>query len=117
MLSPQTWMRVAGVSGALAVTLGAIGSHAIVPKSDNMKDIWKTASFYHFIHTLALGMGAMHFTGRKRDIVCGLFTFGMILFSGSCYAIVYLDEKKPLSSLTPIGGTMLIAGWGAIALL
>ena len=116
-MTTNIWVRVAGVSGALAVTLGAIGAHALVKKDDSMKEIWKTASLYHFTHTLALGISAHHFVGKKRTYVCGLFTVGMVLFSGACYGIVILNQKKPLNYAAPFGGVFMIFGWLAFAFM
>lgn len=111
------WMKVAGVSGAVAVTLGAIGAHAFKDQSEQMRDTWRVATNYHFVHTLALGLSAVAFTGRKRNIVCGLFTCGIMFFSGACYLVVLNNERKPYSSFAPIGGFSFIAGWLAFAFL
>lgn len=111
------WLKVTGFSGAAAVTLGAIGAHAFKAQSESMRDIWKIASQYHFIHTLALGMSALHFTGRKRRIVCSLFSIGITFFSGALYTIVILDQKKPFNQLAPFGGLALIGGWICMAIL
>lgn len=115
--NPNTWLRVAGISGAAAVALGAMGSHAFHSRTDAMRDTWKIASQYHFIHTLALGMSAMHFTGKKRNYVCGLFAAGMLLFSGACYTIVIMDQKKPYNYFAPFGGILMMGGWLAMAIL
>ena len=117
MSTTPFWIKVTGLSGALAVTLGAIGAHAIIHRDDHMKDTWKIASQYHFIHTLALGFAASQFTGKKRTIVCSLLTAGMIFFSGACYTIVFMNEKKPYNYFAPVGGFMLIGGWAAMALI
>ncbi len=111
------WVKVAGVSGASAVLLGAVGAHALLKHDDNMKDIWKTAAHYHLIHSVALGMSALYFTGRKRTYVCALFTCGILLFSGSCYGIVLMNQKKPLSHFAPFGGILMTCGWLAFAFL
>lgn len=113
----NVWIKVAGISGAIAVTVGALGAHALVKKEDSMKEIWKTASQYHFIHTLALGLSAQYFVGKKRTYVCGLFTAGMVLFCGACYGIVILNQKKPLNYAAPFGGTFMILGWLAFAFM
>lgn len=111
------WVRIAGVSGATAVALGAIGAHAFHLSSDAMKDVWRLGSQYHFIHTLALGISAMYFSGKKRNYVCGLFSSGMLLYCGSCYTIVVMDKKTPYNSLVPAGGILMMAGWLASAIL
>jgi|EP01033_Poteriospumella_lacustris_P005952 uncharacterized membrane protein YgdD (TMEM256/DUF423 family) len=116
-LHNNVWVRVAGVSGAVAVGLGAMGAHAFKNQSEHMKDTWRVASQYHFIHTLALSMCALTLTGKKRNYVCGLFTAGMALFSGACYTIVLMDQRKPFTYFAPVGGLLMMAGWGALAIL
>ena len=111
------WIKVTGISGAAAVALGAIGAHAILKKDDYMKDTWRTANFYHFIHTCALGFTAFHFTGRKRVIVGSLLLTGIVLFSGSLYTIVIMNDRKPFASIAPYGGMSFIAAWIAFGFL
>eukprot|EP01038_Epipyxis_sp_PR26KG_P011948 gene11948-15993_t len=109
MTSP--WVKATGLLGVSAVALGAIGAHAILKKTPEMRDIWKTGNLYHLVHTVAVGFCATNFAGRKRNLACGLFTAGILLFSGSMYVIVLLEQKKPFSYLAPFGGIMLMAGW------
>lgn len=113
----NAWITVAGLSGFTAVLLGALGSHAIANRDQSMKETWRIASQYHFIHTLALAYSANAFIGKKRTYTCSLFTAGMLFFSGACYAIVILNERKPVSYLAPIGGFLMMGGWAAMALL
>jgi uncharacterized membrane protein YgdD (TMEM256/DUF423 family) len=117
MPHPNIWIKAAGISGASAVLLGALGAHAFKGQTDAMRDTWKVASSYHFVHTLALGLSALHFTGKKRTYVCGLFTVGMLLFSGACYTVVIMNQRKPFTYFAPIGGILLMAGWTGFALL
>jgi uncharacterized membrane protein YgdD (TMEM256/DUF423 family) len=113
----NNWLRVTGILGTSAVVLGAVGAHAFKGKSDAMKETWKIASNYHFLHTLALGIGALHFHGKKRNVVCGLFLGGIVLFSGACYTIVLMDERKPYAQVTPFGGVLFMAGWLAFGFM
>ncbi len=117
MSAHNIWITVTGISGFAAVFLGAMGAHALIHRDDNMKDTWKIASQYHFIHTLALGFSAYAFAGKKRTYTCALFTAGMLFFSGACYTIVLMNEKKPYNYFAPVGGLMLMGGWAAVALL
>lgn len=83
-----------------------------------MKEVWKTGSNYHLVHGVALASMATGLkAGRKRNIVCGCFSVGTLLFSGSCYAVAVMNERKPYSRPAPIGGAILIAGWLALGLL
>lgn len=51
------FVRLAGLSGATAVVLGAMGAHRTFPVTDSKEDLKKifdTANRFHFLHTLAL---------------------------------------------------------------
>lgn len=50
------FVRIAGLSGASAVALGAYGAHKKYPKDkvDQLKSIFETANRFHFINSLAL---------------------------------------------------------------
>lgn len=51
------FVRLAGLSGAAAVVLGAMGAHRNFPEPETKEDLRKifdTANRFHFLHTLAL---------------------------------------------------------------
>lgn len=112
--SGSFFVRVAGLSGGLAVILGAYGAHAFLNKDvdTKLKITYETGNRYHFIHSLALL--AVPLT-RRPYIVGPLLTTGMVLFSGSCYYHA-LTENQAIRQVTPYGGMLLIAGWAAMIL-
>ncbi|CAI4227600.1 unnamed protein product [Auanema sp. JU1783] len=103
-------VRIAGVSGALAVGLGAYGSHVVlrspsVPKE--RKRSLKTSSKYHFFHTLAILAAPK---AKYPIATASLFACGMLLFCGPCYHYA-IQGSDTVKALTPFGGIMLILGW------
>lgn len=107
-------VRIASISGAAAVGLGAFGAHGLkqVLESHQTVEVWETAVFYHFVHTLVLlwisdkaSMGE----GPRR-----CFLFGMIVFSGTLY-VLSVTGIRWLGAITPIGGVALIVGWAWLA--
>jgi uncharacterized membrane protein YgdD (TMEM256/DUF423 family) len=107
------WTRIAGFSGALAVGMGAVGAHAL-PKdrSPEMRAVFQTGSTYHLLHSVVLATCALNMpVSKKKTLVCSLFTAGILLFSGSCYACALANERKPYSYPAPVGGFALISGW------
>jgi len=51
----RNWLLYIGISGALAVALGAFGAHALEGQlSPKRVETFSTASFYHFVHTIGL---------------------------------------------------------------
>jgi uncharacterized membrane protein YgdD (TMEM256/DUF423 family) len=111
------WTGIAGLSGASSIALGAIGAHALKSKTEAMRETWRIGSTYHLIHSCVLALAAVSFVGRKRNIVCGLFTAGIVFFSGSCYTVVIMDQRNPYSKPAPIGGFLLMGGWLALGFL
>ncbi len=112
-------LALAALLMAVAVSLGAIGSHALRSALPHERlAIWHTAVEYHFYHALglfAVGLISRHLPESKLIQWSGwLLAVGVLLFSGSLYAYA-LSGEKWLTSLTPAGGIALIAGWLLLA--
>ena len=103
-------VRIAALSGAAAVGLGAFGAHGLKPvlESHQTVDVWETAVFYHFLHTLVL----LWISDKTRlgEGPRRCFYFGITVFSGTLY-LLSVTGIKWLGAITPIGGVALIAGW------
>ena len=103
----------AAAFGAAAVMLGAFGAHALRGHVDEAAlQIWHTAVEYQFWHTLAL-LALAVFTQpapRSARLAAFAFSFGIVLFSGSLYALA-LGAPHWIGAITPCGGAALIAGW------
>jgi uncharacterized membrane protein YgdD (TMEM256/DUF423 family) len=104
---------VGAVLGALAVVLGAFGAHALKERlGPEELAWWQTAVQYHGAHALAIvlyGVFAER-AGRKPWPAAPLFAAGIVLFSGSLYAMA-LGAPRWLGAVTPLGGLAFIAGW------
>jgi len=122
--SPVRWLmtsegrlavRLAGLSGAAAVALGAYGAHKLKANpqaSPELVQVFETANRYHFLHSLAL-LGAP--LCRRPALVTALLSSGILVFSGTCYYYALTGEQS-VRKFTPYGGMLLIAGWLAMAL-
>jgi uncharacterized membrane protein YgdD (TMEM256/DUF423 family) len=108
-------MRPAALLGAIGVALGAFGAHALrghVPPED--LEIWRTAVLYHLLHAVALlALASVGDRVRLRRVVTALWLAGVVVFSGSLYALV-LTGARWLGAITPAGGVALIAGWATL---
>lgn len=109
---------IAAISGMLAVLTGAFGAHVLKGMiSPEMLEGYKTGVQYHFYHTFALlTIGIlMHFSQSKAlKWSAGLFTTGLILFSGSLY-VMAISGIKGLGIITPFGGVVWIVAWILLA--
>lgn len=109
----------------LSVMLGAFGAHglkAIVPAAQLV--VFETGVRYEFMHASALILLASHMHQNKANQEQlkrlnksgNLFLIGILLFSGSLYALtlqplVNFNFAPFIGPITPIGGLCLITGW------
>ncbi len=106
-------------NGFLAVALGAFGAHGLKTRLADLPDVarrlawWDTASHYHLLHALALGLLALA-VERVPAVWVGragvAMQVGIVLFSGSLYAMT-LSGVTALGAVTPLGGVGLLIGW------
>jgi uncharacterized membrane protein YgdD (TMEM256/DUF423 family) len=107
---------LAGVAGASAVLLGAFGAHALQKVLDTRTlELWHTAVNYHVWHALALVLAVGLGAGRSRRVAIAAFALGIVLFSGSLYALA-LGAPRWTGIITPFGGLAFIVGWVALGL-
>jgi uncharacterized membrane protein YgdD (TMEM256/DUF423 family) len=115
-------LALAGVLLALATACGAIGSHALKGQLPSERlQLWDTAVRYQFVQALGLlGVGlTLRFLEEGAGIAkavravgaaAALLVIGVVLFSGSLYALA-LGAPRAVGALTPIGGVAWIAAW------
>ncbi len=111
----MTARRLAGISGFLAVALGAFGAHALRDRlTPQALEWWHTGVLYHLVHAAALlATGRAEHGGRVASSGW-CFAAGTVLFSGSLYAMALTDQRW-LGAVTPIGGLAFLAGWALLA--
>lgn len=115
------WLTTCGISGFLAVALGAFGAHGLQARlaqlADGAKRLgwWHTGAQYHLMHALALGLVALVVARAPAARFAGVaFVVGTLLFSGSLY-VMALGGPRWLGAVTPLGGLSLLAGWAILA--
>ncbi|MCH7521120.1 MAG: DUF423 domain-containing protein [Candidatus Marinimicrobia bacterium] len=117
----MNWMAIGALFAFLGVALGAFGAHALRTRiTPRDLEIFDVAVRYQLTHALALLITGLILWWRGLDvsrllvITPWLFTAGIILFSGSLYALV-LTGKRWLGAVTPLGGVLFLAGWLLLA--
>jgi uncharacterized membrane protein YgdD (TMEM256/DUF423 family) len=112
----------ASILGILTIAIGAFGAHGL----KQLVDAEALASFetgvryqmYHVIVLLVIGLSSKISEKTKKGVFW-FFIIGMILFSGSIYLLALKSElpfsTKFLGPITPVGGLMLMIGWGRLA--
>ena len=109
----------AAISGMLAVALGAFGAHILKKMiTPDMLEVYKTGVQYHFYHTFALlatGILLHLQPSKSLKTAAYLFMAGIVLFSGSLYALAITDIKV-LGIITPFGGVAWLIAWLLLAI-
>ena len=118
-MSARVAILVGAVAMFAAVALGAFGAHALRARlAPDMAAVWQTAVQYHAWHALAVlavGMLLLQWPGQRAVEIAGwLFVAGIVLFSGSLYALA-LTGIRGLGAVTPFGGVAFLAGWATLA--
>ncbi len=123
---PQKILQIACIFGALAVVLGAFGSHGlknILPEARlNIYEIGIRYQFYHALALFLAGFVYLKTSNKFAKFAAYFYIAGIFLFSGSLYllasrSVLGIENLSPiLGPMTPIGGTCFIIAWVLLAL-
>lgn len=115
----RTFLLLGALAGFIGVALGAFGAHGLRTRlSAEMLAVFETGVRYQMYHALAIlivALAAARLDGWLIRTAGWLFTVGIVLFSGSLYALA-LSGITILGAVTPIGGLAFLAGWACLAL-
>ncbi|WP_199553328.1 DUF423 domain-containing protein [Sandaracinobacteroides hominis] len=110
----RTLPVVAALSALSAIVLGAFGAHAI---SDPQAKRWiETAVLFQLPHAVAVF--ALLGWRDVRGVRLGAWALlaGSLLFAGSLHALA-LGLPRGMAALAPVGGVLMMLGWGWIAVV
>ncbi|MEO6490205.1 MAG: DUF423 domain-containing protein [Ferruginibacter sp.] len=114
------FLKAAALLGIISVALGAFSAHSLKGMvSEHAVATFETAVRYQFYHVFALMITGIIFKDVKFKTVIWagwFFIAGIILFSGSLYALSMVQAAvrpgyKWIGPITPIGGLCFIIGW------
>jgi uncharacterized membrane protein YgdD (TMEM256/DUF423 family) len=114
----RVFMTAGGLLAAIAVLMGAYGAHG--GSLDEIQTIWiDKASRYQMYHAIALLIcGLIPRAGNVPALLVisagWCFLAGIVLFSGSLYAMAMSDIDA--GYITPAGGILFALGWVLTAL-
>ena len=119
-------IRIGAILAAIAVAIGAFTAHLLKDKlTPDLLEIMKTGATYQFYHSIAiLLVGVLQLVANRKHLsfISSFFFAGILLFSGSLYALVYIKYAEliawqKIGIVTPIGGLCFLAGWLGLAFL
>ncbi|HFB52373.1 MAG TPA: DUF423 domain-containing protein [Anaerolineae bacterium] len=103
----------------LGVAAGAFGAHGLQPyfaQHPALAEIYRTATQYQIYHALGLllvGLLAEKLPGTLTAVAGYAFFGGILLFSGSLYALVF-TQIRIFGAITPLGGVAFLVGWASL---
>lgn len=115
------FISIAAIMAGLSVASGAFASHALKARlSQRALEIFETGSKYQMYHALALLIVGLLLSCSDEastllNTASWAFIIGIVLFSGSLYALS-LSNIKWLGAITPLGGVAFLVGWGCLAI-
>ena len=107
------WLLIAALSGFFCVALGAFAAHGLSHVLDEKALAWiDTGLKYQIFHTLAVLVIALSLWHEAKfsRLAMLAWSLGILLFSGSLYALAF-GAGKFLVWITPVGGTLFLIGW------
>ncbi|MFZ3024916.1 DUF423 domain-containing protein [Pseudomonas sp.] len=112
-------LLLAALFGFTGVGLGAFAAHGLKGQlSVEYLAVFQTGVHYQMLHALALlALAALwqRLGGRLLTAAGVCFCVGILLFSGSLYALT-LSGISALGMITPVGGLTFLAGWFCLGL-
>jgi uncharacterized membrane protein YgdD (TMEM256/DUF423 family) len=120
----MNWIFIGALCAALSVIAGAFGAHALAARFEPRElQLWETAARYLMYGGLSLVLvGLFARLGAARGVNgAGWALFlGSVIFSGTVFGLA-AGGPRWLGAITPIGGTLMIAGflifaWAAVTL-
>lgn len=117
----QTIMIIGAIYGGLSVILGAMGAHALKKVlSEAQLASFEVGVKYMMYHALVLILVAYIFNleTKLESFMAWSFALGTFLFSVSIYFLSMSDvlgiNLRFLGPVTPLGGLLMIVGWGLL---
>jgi uncharacterized membrane protein YgdD (TMEM256/DUF423 family) len=115
----KSFVILGALLGGLSVAAGAFGAHALRSQLEpRMLEVFETAARYQMYHALALVAAAWLYQQTEApaaQFAGWSFLVGILLFSGSLYAVA-LTGARGLGAITPLGGVAFLVGWASLAL-
>jgi len=102
----------------LGVAAGAFGAHALRQRlPTELLGVFETGvryQMYHALGLLAVALASDRWPSVDLNLAGWLFLVGILLFSGSLYALC-LSGLRTLGAITPVGGLCFLLAWAKLA--
>jgi len=108
----RLWFGLGALAGLGAVAMAAFAAHGLEPASQRLAGSAVQMEGWHALALLATGLWAPR--GKRWADAAGFaFTAGIVLFCGAVFTLALTGRS--LGGVAPAGGTLLMIGWGLLA--
>jgi len=112
-------VALGGINALISVACGAYAAHGLRARvGPEMVANFDAAARYQMYHAHGvgpIGLLAMHRPSGLLTAAGWVHQFGILIFSGSLYALV-LTGVRGLGAITPVGGVSFMVGWLLLAI-
>jgi len=116
----RTFLLVGALAALIGVGFGAFGAHALRGRlSPDMLAVFETGvryQMYHAFAVLIVALAMARLDGWMVRAAGWSFTAGIVLFSGSLYALA-LTGVTTFGAITPLGGLAFLVGWALLLVI
>jgi uncharacterized membrane protein YgdD (TMEM256/DUF423 family) len=110
----RAFLQLSALLGLFAVISGTMAAHLLKERLSAYElGVFETAARYHMYHAIALAVVAAlagRIADRRLAVAGWCFVAGIVIFSGSLYALALTGEKR-LGAVAPLGGLSFMLGW------
>lgn len=106
-------MVLGALSGLVAVAMAAYASHGLPPETAALAQTGASLQAWHALALIGVGFLAERRRGPLPTLAGLGFALGTLGFCGGVYVRVLTETS--LGPVTPLGGTLLLIGWGLLA--
>lgn len=109
----RIWMVLGALSGLVAVGMAAYASHGLPVELAGLANTGASLQAWHALALIGCGLLAERRRGVLVHLAGACFALGSLAFAGGVYVRVLTETS--LGMVTPLGGTLLMVGWGVLA--
>jgi uncharacterized membrane protein YgdD (TMEM256/DUF423 family) len=110
---PRIWMALGALFGLVSVAMAAYASHGLPPERAALAGTGASLGAWHGLALIGAGLLAERRRGLLVHLAAALFAIGTLAFCGGVFLRALTDHSIGL--VTPLGGTLLMVGWGVLA--
>jgi uncharacterized membrane protein YgdD (TMEM256/DUF423 family) len=109
----RIWIALGALFGLVSVGMAAYASHGLAPERAALANTGASLGAWHALALVGAGLLAERRRGMLVNLAATCFALGTLMFCGGVFLRALTEQSIGL--VTPLGGTLLMVGWGVLA--